>query len=269
MIRSFLTENELRTRVPAIYSNSPISSASDRYSFIPTYKVVSSLQKLGWYPTAAKMNKSKTSLQYGQHMIRFANKSMNESLLYGDSMPEIIFVNSHDRTKRAFFGLGVFRAFCTNGMVVFDNTMPHSSFIQKHMNIDFSDIQNIVKEVVKQFAVLATKINDYKTIELTEVQKNKFAYVARNTHWGKDSVIDPKLLLDVRRLEDNGNSLWQVFNRIQENIIKGGLHYEAPSDTTGKIRRRSTRTIKNVSRDLKINSELWMIMSAFAINRKF
>jgi hypothetical protein len=266
MERQFLTESYLREKVPAIYSGSPVSSVSERYTFVPTFKIISHLKKLGWLPTAAKMNKNKQSLEYGQHMIRFARK---DSQSFGDSVPELIVVNSHDRTKRLFFGIGVFRAFCTNGMVVFDESLPHSNFVQKHMNVEFSDVENIMKKVVTQFNVLASKVKDYKTIQLTEIERNKFAYVAKEAHWGKDSIIDPKALLEVRRVEDKSNDLWTVFNRIQENVTKGGIHYSAPSDKTGKIRKRTTRTIKNVSRDIKINQALWMLMAAFAVNRKF
>ena len=39
-------------------------------------------------------------------------------------------------------------------------------------------------------------------------------------------------VLNVQRKADEGNMLWEVFNRIQENIIDGNFEYKTPS---GKI----------------------------------
>ncbi len=55
-----------------------------------------------------------------------------------------------------------------------------------------------------------------------------------------------------QRLEDNGTSLWKVFNRIQENIIEGNFTY---STLKGKI--RSARKIKNFQQDLSLNKEMF------------
>ncbi|MDD5651560.1 MAG: DUF932 domain-containing protein [Candidatus Nanoarchaeia archaeon] len=263
--KKFLTENELRTQVPAAFSSSPASEVSTKYVFVPTYKIMNYLDRLGWKPVSAKQVKSKKNNDYGKHMIRFRKK---EGLLEkGEIIEEIVYTSSHDRSFPATLNAGFYRCVCSNQMVVADNEF--ASVCQRHIGFTFDDLEKLVKEIVKQFTIIAEKVNTYKTIELTEVEKGKFAYVAKNMHWGEDSVINPDSLLEVKRLEDNKNDLWTVFNRIQEHIMQGGIHYSVPSDKTGKIRRRTTRQIKNVVRDLKINQNLWMIMAAFATNRSF
>ncbi len=263
--RAFLTETQLRERVPAAFASSPEDGVSKRYSFVPTYKTISMFKDLGWYPTVAKMNSSKLGLDHGKHMIRFAKK---ETILnVGDVIPEIVHYNSHDRSFSNVTEMGLFRLACLNGLVVADSTL--SSISKKHINITFEEIEKICKEAIAQFEILGNKIDDYKIINLTEVEKNTFALEARNAYWGKESIIDPKALLNTRRTEDEGDNLWTVFNAIQENITKGGISYIAPSDETGKMRNRTTRETKNIVRDFQINTALWTLMAAFAINRKF
>lgn len=263
--RHFLTETELRTKVPAAFASSPEDGVSKRYSFIPTFKTIEMFKELGWYPTVAKMNRSNSTLDYGKHMIRFAKKENDIDV--GDVIPEVVHYNSHDRSFANITEMGLYRLVCSNGLMAADSTL--SSISQKHINITFEEIEKICREAVTQFEILGNKIEDYKTINLTEVEKGKFAVKAKEAYWGENSVIDPKLLLNTRRAEDEGDSLWNIFNILQENITKGGISYVAPSDETGKPRRRTTKETKNIVRDFQINKALWMIMVAFAVNRKF
>ena len=61
-------------------------------------------------------------------------------------------------------------------------------------------------------------------------------------------------LLEARRPEDQGDDLWRVFNRVQENMIKGGVVGRSP---TG----RNTRThgIRAMDNTVRVNQKLWEI----------
>jgi hypothetical protein len=260
--RKILSESELRTIAPAVFASSPDSNVSSKYVFVPTYKIMENLKKVGWHPVFARMNKSKEFS--AKHLIRFAPKSMD--LQVGDIFPEIVVINSHDRSYALNINIGLFRLACSNGLVVADSTF--AEMLQKHININFEDVERLTGEVVHQFNILTDKIKEYKTIELTEVEKGKFAQVVKEIHWSADSVIEPKSLLVPRRLEDGRNDLWSVFNVLQENIIKGGISYIGKNEE-GQERKRRTKALKNLERDFKINQNLWMIMAAFAANRSF
>ena len=49
-----------------------------------------------------------------------------------------------------------------------------------------------------------------------------------------------------------GNGLWEVFNRVQENIINGNFYYNTKS---GK--QRQARIIKNFKQDLDLNRKMF------------
>jgi hypothetical protein len=61
-------------------------------------------------------------------------------------------------------------------------------------------------------------------------------------------------LLRPRRMADTGSDLWQTFNRVQENVIRGGL----PARTaTGKHTR--TREVQGIDQSVKLNRALWVL----------
>ncbi|MDF1216715.1 DUF932 domain-containing protein, partial [Escherichia coli] len=61
-----------------------------------------------------------------------------------------------------------------------------------------------------------------------------------------------------RRWEDKQNDLWTTWQRVQENMIKGGLSGRSAS---GKNTR--TRAITGIDGDIRINKALWVIAEQF------
>ena len=68
--------------------------------------------------------------------------------------------------------------------------------------------------------------------------------------------MQPSALLAVRRVDDAGADLWSVLNRVQENLMRGGLSRRSAS---GRLTR--TRRISSIREDVRINSGLWDLAS--------
>jgi hypothetical protein len=62
----------------------------------------------------------------------------------------------------------------------------------------------------------------------------------------------PEQLLTCRRAEDLGSDLWTCLNKIQENLLRGGL-----SHRTAGGRRTRTRAITSIAEDVRINGRVW------------
>jgi len=76
-------------------------------------------------------------------------------------------------------------------------------------------------------------------------------------------------LLQPRRTEDTGTDLWKTFNRVQENTIKGGLTARAQDTFDNRGRRQrgrmvSTRQVKGIDQDVKLNRALWQLAERMA-----
>jgi hypothetical protein len=67
-----------------------------------------------------------------------------------------------------------------------------------------------------------------------------------------ESGMQPSQLLGVRRAGDVGEDLWSTLNKVQENLIRGGLTRRTVS---GRLTR--TRGITAIRRDMELNSRLW------------
>jgi hypothetical protein len=75
--------------------------------------------------------------------------------------------------------------------------------------------------------------------------------------------ITPEQLLLARRPADQGDDLWRVFNRVQENATKGGLT-AIGRDSRNRPRRSTTRGVHGIDGDLKLNRALWMLAAKMA-----
>jgi hypothetical protein len=59
-------------------------------------------------------------------------------------------------------------------------------------------------------------------------------------------------VLEPQRSQDKGNGLWEVFNRVQENVMEGNFKYLT---VKGKV--RQARVIKNFKQDQDLNKKLF------------
>jgi hypothetical protein len=73
-----------------------------------------------------------------------------------------------------------------------------------------------------------------------------------------EAPIRPEQLLLEHRYDDKGKDLWTTFNVVQENIMKGGLRGRK-RDANGRMRNTTTRPVKSIDRDVKLNKALWVL----------
>ena len=78
-----------------------------------------------------------------------------------------------------------------------------------------------------------------------------------------DTAIQPMQLLAPRRNEDVGSDLWRTTNRLQENVIRGGLSARG-RDANNRPRVTTTREVKGIDADVRLNRALWMLSEHMA-----
>ena len=62
---------------------------------------------------------------------------------------------------------------------------------------------------------------------------------------------------------DIGDDAWSVLNRIQENVIRGGLR-GVMTDANGRMQRRQTREVKGIDQNNMLNRALWKLATEVA-----
>lgn len=257
-IRS-LDNDTLRRSVPSIFADSPWGGMSHRYKMVPTIEVVDMLRDRDFMPVRAEQSRTRIEGKgdFTKHMIRFRHVDKMLVNAVGDEFPELVLVNSHDGTSAYKFLAGIFRLACTNGMVV--QSSQHGSISVRHSGgSDFQDrVIDATFQVMNSAEETIPRIEAWKQIQLSGPQREAFAAAAHELK--ANDTIQPAQLLRPRRETDRRNDLWTTANVIQEHVIRGGDRGYSASG-----RRSTTRPVKSVGEDLRLNRALWTLTEKMA-----
>lgn len=253
-----LEEHDIRKTCPSFYATHPKNGVSDRYTFLNTRDIALQLWEHGWMPTVATQmgSRDRSNVGFTRHMVRFAHKDFT---MNGDRI-ELLGINSHNRASAFRFEVGIFRQVCSNGLVV--KSSDFGSFSIQHKGDIRDQVHEAVNSLASNASLVAGKVDDFKTIELTKNEQGIYAQTVHDYLY-KDNPnvpIEARDLLTARRFDDAKNtSLWNTFNIVQENVLQGGLRGK---DSRG--RRFTTRPVKSIERDVKLNQALWSMAERMA-----
>lgn len=256
---TILTESDLRKSVSSIFTETPMEGLTNKYKHLTTWEVVEDMNKLGWNVIDAKQVKARKGVGYQKHLLIFRNPKLVIEK-DGDTVhPQILLTNSHDGKSSFRFTIGLFRMICENGLVISDKEF--SDIKIKHMGYKFDTLKEVIHDLVSILPKTINVINKMIETELNDKQIEEFAQKSVEIRFGKDKnyKLDLMDILKPTRKEDEGYSLWNVFNRIQEKMVKGNLTYIAP----GKKKFRKARPIKNFIQDMKFNKELFEMATEY------
>jgi hypothetical protein len=261
-----LTIEAIGHYAPSALAVMPHESRSTRYTYIPTVDIIKGMNSAGFLPFKATQSTTRDASrkEFTKHMIRF--RQMSQALKVGDIFQEIVLVNSHDGTSAYKLFAGLFRLACSNGMTVSESTLGSITVMHKGNIVD--DVVNGSLQIASQSEKVLDTVNRWKSLQLTSGEQSAFASAAHTLRFadteGKvETPITPAQLLHLRRTEDNGGDMWKTFNRVQENVIRGGLAARQPSGYQDghyvRGRRVSTREVKGIDQDVKLNRALWQL----------
>jgi hypothetical protein len=219
---------------------------------------------LGWGVVDAKEVKARTNKTKGfqKHLVVFRNNDVVINGEDGDTVfPQVLLTNSHDGKNSFQFTAGLFRMICENGLVI--STETFEDIKVRHMGYDFETLQGTIKEMIEKLPLTVEAMNKMKEVELQEEQMFNLAksfldlrIEGTDNKYMENAIND---VLEPQRSEDMGNGLWEVFNRVQENIIEGNFEYISPK---GQI--RQARIIKNFKQDQDLNKKMFSKALEFA-----
>jgi hypothetical protein len=248
---SSLGLDQLRANVPSVFAEKPASQMSARYGFVPTIAVVEELQKTGLQVVQAgqTVKRNPGGELFARHVLRF--RPSFAPALAGQTLPEVVLVNSHDGNSGFKLWAGLFRMVCANGLIVADSTIGAISIPHRSNAAGIVAAQSL--EFLGRVDGISERVERFMSIELSEGQSFSLANHAANLRWGNDrpAGLNHRDLLTPRRYDDAGRNLWRVMNVIQENVIRGGVSIMRPK------RRSSTRGMRSVQEDVRFNAKLW------------
>ncbi len=110
-------------------------------------------------------------------------------------------------------------------------------------------INELAADAMEEFA-------QFKAKELTISQIQKLTRDALRLRFVGRSDINPAQLDKSHRPEDEGNQLWNIYNRIQENLVKPGMLVDAQGNLLSGV--------TNVLQDMDVNKQLFSLVHAYA-----
>lgn len=260
-----LTKDEIAGVSSSVYGTTKHVRTSEKYQFIPTETIMADLKAEGWVPfgvqsvVARKLEDQLTS----KHLLRFRN--INETAVVIDKdkvVPEIVITNSHDGRNAFRAHMGIFRMVCANGLIAADPRTEESLRVT-HKGYSKEMITAMIANLVAHFTEKVKEIKTYKTLIMKPEQMVAFAEEAIGVRWryeyDRPQGLTPELVLATRRVEDQVKDLWTTYNVIEENLMKGGIQ---AVNNNGRV--ISTRPMKNVREQVRIEKALWELMAKTA-----
>jgi hypothetical protein len=212
-----LEEDQMRRAAPSIFAQGKHASRSERYAYIPTVQVLRGLRREGFQPFMVAQSQSRIEgkTDYTKHMIRLRHAGQVNAKPEAN---EIILINSHDGASSYQMLAGVFRFVCCNGLVVGtvsnDIRIPHKGNIQ-------DDVIEGAFRVLDDFEAVDASMDGMKALTLQPEEERALARAALALRYGERTEGQPPVpisaeqLIEARRPQDIGHSLWTTFQRVQ------------------------------------------------------
>lgn len=251
----------LRSSHPSLFASKPAEHVSKDYKFVSTERAIEILAEANWHPVQVKAPKFRTQdrLETGRHCVVFRNFDIEPSREIGHVFPSIRLLNSHDWSSRFELLGGLFRMVCSNGLFV---AAQASQISIRHDRV-FEDISTFVSGMVEFTGNVMDRVLTWDGYRLSDEQTMSFAKRAAALRFGDaaDASVAQQIAMPLRS-DDQENTLWNVFNRAQEHLMRGG--FRAPNmSRMGRTRR--ARAIGNLEVERRLNENLWSLAEEFAM----
>ncbi|OSD59516.1 hypothetical protein R537_28905 [Salmonella enterica subsp. enterica serovar Rough O:d:1,7] len=245
-----LTHEELMQYTPSVFGEDKHTSRSEKYSYIPTITLLENLRREGFEPFFACQSRVRDPgrRDYTKHMLRLRRAGQ----ITGQQVPEIIILNSHGGESSFQLLPGVFRSVCTNSLVCGQSfgeiRVPHRGDIAGKVIEGAYDVLGVFDRVEEKREAM-------QSLLLPPPAQQALANAALTYRFGEEhQPVAATQILMPRRYEDRKDDLWSVFNRIQENLLKGGL-----PGRTAQGKRTHTRAVNGIDGDVRLNRALWVM----------
>ncbi|EGM6569748.1 DUF945 domain-containing protein [Salmonella enterica] len=245
-----LTHEELMQYTPSVFGEDKHTSRSEKYTYIPTITLLENLRREGFEPFFACQSRVRDPgrRDYTKHMLRLRRAGQITS----QQVPEIIILNSHSGESSFQLLPGMWRQVCANGLVCGQSfgeiRVPHRGDIAGKVIEGAYDVLGVFDRVEEKREAM-------QSLLLPPPAQQALANAALTYRFGEEhQPVTATQILTPRRYEDRKDDLWSVFNRIQENLSKGGL-----PGRTAKGKRTHTRAVNGIDGDVRLNRALWVM----------
>ncbi len=262
-----LTNSDIQSFAPSVLAEAPSNHLTNRYAFFKTIDVVEGLRAAGWAPVKAQEQIVRVSARQGvqKHMVRFHRRDEIGFPIpaLGDSRLELILTNSHDGTSAYRLQAGVFRLICLNGMVVSSGDVAAVSIRHSHRTI--GEVVDRSAQIAGMSDRIGSKLQAFRARRLTPAEQIAFAKDALELRYDsiEDSPVRPEFLLEAKRYQDEGDSLWLTLPKTQENLTRGTRQDRLWALVHNRNRAQGVRKVTGIDANIDLNVGLWSLAEKY------
>lgn len=252
-----LSLKEVRAVAPAVFGRTA-RHMTERYQQVKTGQVLEALMERGYKITMAKQEQArKRDPLTVRHMVTLVHSKALTGRSFKEGTPTLLLTNSHNGRSMLKFASGFYRFICSNGLIV---GVTEQEFIFRHAAKPLEGLDSALEQLLERSRISLEHMIDWQQIALTDRKVVNFAEKAAALRFGENSGnYNTEHVLRARRPEDEPNDLWHVMNRVQENLMKGGVEGQS-----GNGRKVTSKNVNNITLDLAFNRGLWSLAEEFA-----
>lgn len=261
-----LSDDQLLAAAPSVFAEGKHESRSERYSHIPTSDVLKGLRAEGFMPYEVRQGGSRDDAKRGftKHLLRLRHVKDIEQfgLAAVENVRELVLLNSHDGTSSYKLMSGIFRMVCSNGLIACQDGLEQRV---AHTGDVVSKVIEGAYTILNESEKVTGAIEDMRSVQLSREEQDIFALSALSLRYDDDKLpdIQPYQVHRAQRQGDIGNDLWRTFNRTQETLINGGMHY-THRNANGARSRRESRPVNGIDGNVALNRALWVLADSMA-----
>ena len=248
------------SRFNTVMADHAHESVSSRYSFIPTTAPVKVMAELGWFPTAIAERRTRKEGFNGfqTHAVKFRNDQTNRQIEVHETVPELILFNQHAAGAAFRLILGLFEKVCTNGLMVERASLADQHV--RHIGYTPEKVAAAIATITPMAGDTLSSVNDFRKLTLKPLERKALAAAASELRWDSTEYqVNQDHLLTARHHEQREPTLWNTFNVLQENMIKGGPRVR--NIETGKT--SHARQVSGLGENERLNRALWRLQEEF------
>lgn len=258
-----LTDEQIQNLIPRGLVSSPTNPyVSKRYVFASTSNVIEDMKKLGWDVISAAQTRTRSAIR-SYHRVSFQNSNIKITKVVDGvkevvCYPRIILTNSHDGFNAFHFMIGLYQV--RTGSTLIMQTKDCADIVIRHVAYTFDQLRQAVQTITNQVIEQAQFMNLMQSVTLNKDLQKEFALNSIRIRQN-----DPEVICLDEDLEDlisgsESDSLWDVFNNIQQKLMSGNFYMIGKNGKARKARR-----ITSIMKDISFNKQLFSEAASYVM----
>lgn len=239
--------NPFTTSIPSL------GSVTEKYRFISTAEFIRDVEAFGY-----KLERTSAPRRgLGMHSMAFSHPTLPKV----DGLDlRLLATNSHDGTSAFRLHIQVGVNLCANILVSFIPNLAANSRIV-HLGYATKKVQGAIDAVRSQVDFVLGNVKAMQSRDVTPERASEFVLKAMELRDAQP--YRPATFLDTQHRGQEENNAWNVFNRVQERVIKGGYKMKTKvtrlDGLTVVVPGSRAREITSIKDRVQTNYKLWQL----------